>query len=305
MILSQHGDKMTESRRLEGVLVVLVTPMCEDETVDEGALRKLVRRVLAAGVHGVVALGSASEFAVLTDEQKGRAIAIVVDEVDGRVPVVIGTGEPGTKRAVAMTQKAKRLGADAALVVPPYYYNPNREAILRYYSTVASEGGLDILLYNIPFFTKVALELDVVQELAETPGIVGIKDSSGNLGYFQRLTSAKSDTFSVVTGSDSLLFAQTVAGGDGCISPGANLVPDWFVHLWEAVGNDRWPEAWALQKQIQALHRGIGLGTFPAGIKGALSLLGIGARWVGAPNVPVTDEQSAAIEAALERFGLL
>jgi len=296
---------MTEPKRLGGVLVVLVTPLCEDETVDEDALRKLVRRVLTAGVHGVVALGSASEFAVLTDEQKGRVIATVVDEVDGRVPVIVGTGEPGTKRAVAMTQEAKRLGADAALVVPPYYYSPNREAILRYYRSVSSEGGLPILLYNIPFFTKVALELDVVRELAEEPGIVGIKDSSGNLRHFQRLTSIRSDTFSVVTGSDSLLFAQTVAGGDGCISPGANLVPDWFVRLWEAMGNDRWPEAWELQKRIQSLHQGIGLGTFPAGIKGALSLLGIGKRIVGAPNAPVTDEQLATIQAALEESGLL
>jgi 4-hydroxy-tetrahydrodipicolinate synthase len=296
---------MTEPKRLEGVLVVLVTPLCEDETVDEDALRKLVRRVLAAGVHGVVALGSASEFAVLADDQKGRVIATVVDEVGGRVPVIVGTGEPGTKRAVAMTQEAKRLGADAALVVPPYYYSPNHEAILRYYRSVASEGGLPILLYNIPFFTKVALELDVVRELAEDPGIVGIKDSSGNLRHFQRLTSIRSDTFSVVTGSDSLLFAQTVAGGDGCISPGANLVPDWFVRLWEAMGNDRWPEAWELQKRIQSLHQGIGLGTFPAGIKGALSLLGIGKRIVGAPNAPVTDEQLATIKAALEESGLL
>jgi 4-hydroxy-tetrahydrodipicolinate synthase len=296
---------MTKGRRFEGVLVVLVTPLHEDETVDEDALRKLVRRVLAGGVHGVVALGSASEFAVLTDEQKSRVIAVVADEVDGRAPIVVGTGEPGTKRAVAMTQEAQRLGADAALVVPPYYYNPNREAIRRYYSTVAAEGGLPVLLYNIPFFTKVALDLDLVQELAETPGIVGIKDSSGNLRYFQQLASVKSDTFSVVTGSDHLLFAQTVAGGDGCISPGANLVPDWFVRLWEAMGSDRWSEAWEIQKRIQSLHQGIGLGTFPAGIKGALSLLGVGKRIVGAPNVPVTDEQLATIEATLKGSGLL
>jgi 4-hydroxy-tetrahydrodipicolinate synthase len=296
---------MTEPKRFEGVLVVLVTPLCEDETVDEGALRKLVRRVLAGGVHGVVALGSASEFAVLADKQKSRVIATVVDEVDGRVPIVVGTGEPGTKRAVAMTKEAKHLGADTALVVPPYYYIPSREAIRRYYRTVASEGGLPILLYNIPFFTKVTLDLDLVQELAETPGIVGIKDSSGNLRYFQRLASLKSDTFSVVTGSDSLLFAQTVAGGDGCISPGANLVPDWFVRLWEAMESDRWPEAWVIQKRIQALHQGIGRGTFPAGIKGALSLLGIGKRIVGSPNVPVTDEQLATIEATLKGSGLL
>jgi 4-hydroxy-tetrahydrodipicolinate synthase len=292
--------------RIAGVLVVLVTPLRADETVDEEALRKLVRRVLAGGVHGVVALGSASEFAVLADEQKRRAIAITVDEVSGRVPVVVGTGEPGTKRAIEMTQVASRLGADAALVVPPYYYVPREDAVLRYYRTVAAEGGLPILLYNIPFFTKVTLDLDVVRRLAEEPGIVGIKDSSSNLRYFQRLTSTvKSATFSVVTGSDSLLFAQTVAGGDGCISPGANVVPEWFVALWQAMAHDRWPEAWEIQQRIQALHQGIGYGAFPAGIKGALSLLGIGQTVVAAPNVPVTDEQLAAIETALREAKLL
>jgi 4-hydroxy-tetrahydrodipicolinate synthase len=291
---------------IAGVFVVLVTPLLADETVDEEALRKLLRRVLAGGVHGIVALGSASEFAVLSDVQRHRAIAITVEEVAGRVPVVVGTGEPGTRRAVEMTQVASRLGADAALVVPPYYYVPNKDAILRYYRAVASEGGLPILLYNIPFFTKVSLDLDVVQQLAEEPGIVGIKDSSSNLRYFQRLTeTVKSPGFSVVTGSDSLLFAQTVAGGDGCISPGANVVPGWFVALWQAMDQDRWSEAWAWQRRIQALHQGIGYGTFPAGIKGALSLLGIGQAVVAAPNVPVTDGQLAAIEAALREAELL
>ena len=292
--------------KIAGVLVVLVTPLCADETVDEDALRKLVRRVLAGGVHGVVALGSASEFAVLADEQRRRVIAITVDEVAGRVPVVVGTGEPGTRRAVEMTQVASRLGADAALVVPPYYYVPKEDAILRYYRTVASEGGLPVFLYNIPFFTKVALGLDVVQRLAEEPGIVGIKDSSSNLRYFQQLTATcKSSDFSVVTGSDSMLFAQMVAGGDGCISPGANVVPEWFVALWQAMEDGRWPEAWETQQRIQALHRGIGYGTFPAGIKGALSALGIGQPVVAAPNVPVTDEQLAEIRATLKEAELL
>jgi 4-hydroxy-tetrahydrodipicolinate synthase len=297
---------MGTSKQFSGILVVLVTPLQADETLDEGALRSLLRRVLLARVHGVVVLGSAGEFAALTDDQKRAVIAVAAEEIDGRVPLIVGTGEPGTRRAVQMTRAAKSLGADAALVVPPYYYRPDTEAVLRYYRTVASEGGLPVLLYNIPFFTKVSLELDIVQTLAAEPGIVGIKDSSGNLRSFQELTSTvKSDGFSVVTGSDNTLFAQLVAGGDGCISPGANLVPDWFVELWEAMQHDRWAEAWELQLKIQALHRGIGFGTFPAGIKGALSLLGIGQNVMAAPNVPVTAKQMEAIESTLRELGLL
>lgn len=297
---------MTIPKRLEGVFVVTVTPLREDETVDEAAYRQLLRRVLAGGVHGVVVLGTAGEFAALRDAEKRRALAIAVEEVAGRVPVIAGTGEPGTRRAVEMTQMAQRLGADVALVVPPYYYIPDAQGVLRHYRTVAAEGGLPLLLYNIPGLTKVNLELDVVRALAEEPRIVGIKDSSGNLQYFQRLTqAAKSSKFCVVTGSDGMLFAQTVAGGDGCISPGANLVPDWFVALWQAVREGRWQEAWAIQQRIQALHRGIGYGSFPAGIKAALSLLGIGQRTVAAPSAAVTDQQLASIRATLEELGLL
>lgn len=297
---------MTEHKPFRGVLPVLITPLNDDEIVAEEALRKLVRRVLAAGAHGVVVLGSAGEFAALRDAQKERAIAIVVEEVADRVPVIAGTGEPGTRRAVEATQRAQRLGADGALVVPPYYYRPTEEAIIRHYRTVAAEGGLPLLLYHIPFFTKVELTLDVVRALAAEPNIVGIKDSGGNLRYFQQLVQAvRSESFTVVTGSDSLLFATLVAGGDGCVSPGANVVPDWFVALWDAMQAGRWKEGWEIQRRIQALHGGIGYGTFPAGIKGALSLLGIAPRTMAAPNVPVTEAQLVEIEKTLREFDLL
>ena len=297
---------MTEQNPFRGVLPVLVTPLHEDETVDEVALGRLVRRVVDAGAQGIVVLGSAGEFASLTDDQKAVAISVVVDHVAGRVPVIAGTGEPGTRRAVQATQRAQRLGADGVLVVPPYYYRPSEEAIVQHYRAVAAEGGLPVLLYHIPFFTKVELSLDVVRALAEVPGIVGIKDSGGNLGYLQRLVdTVRSASFTVVTGSDALLFAALVAGGDGCISPGANVVPEWFVALWNAMQAGRWPEAWGLQTRIQALHRGIGQGTFPAGIKGALSLLGIGGRTMAAPTASVTAEQLQSIKSALREARLL
>jgi 4-hydroxy-tetrahydrodipicolinate synthase len=302
---------MFAPRRFAGVLPVLVTPLLSgvraaDESVDEPAYRKLIQRVLAANAHGVVVLGTAGEFAVLRDEQKKRALSIAIDEVAGRVPVIAGTGEPGTRRAVAMTCLAKKLGADCALVVPPYYYLVDQQAVIRHYRAVASESGLPVLLYNIPFFTKVNLEPETVAALAEEPGIAGIKDSSGNLRYFQRLCqTVKSEQFTVVTGSDDMLFAQLVAGGDGCISPGANVVPHWFMQLWNAMQENRWQEAWAMQQRIQAMHRGIGYGTFPAGIKAALSLLGIGNGLLAAPNLAVTEQQREAIAVALRELSLL
>jgi 4-hydroxy-tetrahydrodipicolinate synthase len=297
---------MFQSKRFAGVLPVLVTPLLEDESVDEPAYRQLVRRVVGAKAHGVVVLGTAGEFAVLRDEQKERALRIAIDEVAGRVPVIAGTGEPGTRCAVEMTCLAQKLGADCALVVPPYYYMADQQAVIRHYRTIASESGLPVLLYNIPFFTKVNLEPDTVKALADEPGIAGIKDSSGNLRYFQRLCqTVKSEHFTVVTGSDDMLFAQLVVGGDGCISPGANLVPQWFVELWNAMQEHAWQQAWAIQERIQAMHRGIGYGAFPAGIKAALSLLGIGNGLLAAPNLPVTEQQREAIRMAIGELGLL
>ena len=297
---------MTQLGRLEGINVALVTPLNGDETVDEGGLRRLLGRVIGAGVHGVVVLGSAGEFAVLADSAKKEAIAITVDEVAGRVRVIAGTGEPGTKRAVAMTQAAKSLGADMAMVVPPYYYLCSPNTTREHYRILAAESGLPIILYNIPVFTKITLDIDTVCALTEVENIIGIKDSGGNFSHFQNLVlRAKSDTFSVLTGSDGLLFASLAVGGDGSIGPGANVVPAWFVALWDAVRQDRWEDAWNVELRILSLHGGLRYGAFPAGIKGALAALGVCQRTVTSPNVSVSDEQLQEIVPKLESWGLL
>lgn len=287
-------------------MAVLVTPLDEDESVDEGAWRKLLRRVIDGGCHAVVALGTAGEFATLNDDEKRRALRIAVDEVAGQAPLIAGTGEPGTRRAVARTQEAAALGVDAAMVVPPYYYPCDQEAVLVHYRTVAAEGGLPIVLYNIPQFTKVPLEVSTVASLAQEPNIIGIKDSSGNLaGYQQLIAAAKSATFSVITGSDHLVFASLAVGGDGCIGTGMNLAPHWFVQLWEAARAGRWDEARELQTRIVGLHAGIAYGDFPAGMKAALELMGIGRGLVAAPRRSATPAESERIAEALREMDLL
>jgi 4-hydroxy-tetrahydrodipicolinate synthase len=297
---------MANSKRFAGTMVALATPLSHDETIDEAGLRRLIVRMLDAGIHGVVVLGSAGEFAALADSEKRRAIEITVDEVAGRVPVIAGTGEPGTKRAVHSTKRAADLGADAALVVPPYYYRVNPSAVLDHYRAIASESGLPILLYNIPFFTKVTLDQDTVCQLAQEPGIVGIKDSGGNFGYFQSLVeSFRSTGFSVVTGSDRLLFASLAVGGDGNIGPCANVTPSWFVALWDAAKESRWDDAWRVQQRIMAFGGVVGLGGFPAGLKGALAALGICRNTVSSPMTSLTDAQMEEVGAKLREFGLL
>ena len=292
--------------RLEGIWPALATPLKQDETVDEAGMRRLVRRVLDGGVHGVVVLGSAGEFAALADAQKRRAIEIVVSEVAGEVPVIAGTGEPGTRRAVEQTRLAARLGADAAMVVPPYYYGQPADAVIRHYRALADGAGLPLVLYNIPGCTKVMIEADTVAELAGQEGFVGIKDSSGNFGYFQTVVAGfKSARFGVVTGSDRFLFPSLLVGGDGSIGPTANVAPGWFVQLWDAVQAGRIDEARDVQLKIVALGQIYRPGGFHQGLKGALACLGVCGPTVTAPMLALDEAQMAQVRGTLLELGLL
>jgi 4-hydroxy-tetrahydrodipicolinate synthase len=288
------------------MMAVLMTPFAENESIDEPALRQLIERVIAGGVHAVVALGTAGEFAAVTDDDKRRVLSITVEQVAGRVPVIAGTGEPGTRRAVARTQEAARLGANAALIVPPYYYPCNQQAVLVHYKTLAADGGLPVILYNIPQFTKVPIAVETVAELATVPGIAGIKDSSGDQVNTQSMiTAARSEGFRVITGSDHLIYASLAYGGDGCIGTGMNVAPEWFVGLWDAATAGRWEEAMAWQKKITDMQRSISYGDFPTGIKSALSLMGIGTPYIAAPRRSTTAEERIKIADSLRRLGLL
>lgn len=296
---------MATLERFSGIFPALATPLNEDETIDEAGYRRLLRRVLDAGVHGVVVLGSAGEFTALADDQKERAIACVVSEVAGQVPVIAGTGEPGTRRAVAMTRRAAQLGADAAMVVPPYYNPLNTAGVIDHYRALAAAGDLPVVLYNIPGCTKVTIDLEVASELASDPGIIGIKDSGGNFGHFQALVQRLPAGFSVVTGSDNLLFASLAVGGSGSIGPGANVAPQWFVALWDAAKAGRMDEAWEIERRILAMSGIYRHGGFHPGLKGALSCLGICQPIVAAPQRPANEAQLQAIGAILEEVGLL
>lgn len=297
---------MSECARLRGIMPALATPLNEDETVDESGFRRLVRRVLDGGVHGVVVLGSAGEFQALADEQKRRAMEIVISEVAGQVPIIAGTGEPGTKRALEMSRVAAKLGADAVMVVPPYYNPLNKEAVIEHYRILAAQSSLPVILYNIPGCTKVTLDLDVVAELCQQKGIIGIKDSGGDFGYFQNLVERfNANGFGIVTGSDHLLYASTLIGGDGSIGPTANVAPHWLVQLSDAARDARLDEARELQRKVKALGAIYRCGGFHAGLKAALALQGICQPVVTAPMRALTEAQTKQVEDKLRELQLL
>ncbi|MCJ7718623.1 dihydrodipicolinate synthase family protein, partial [Candidatus Bathyarchaeota archaeon] len=168
----------------EGIFPALVTPFTDDgKTVDEERLRILVNHCIELGVHGVVPCGTTGEFVNLTKEEKKQVLKVVVDEVNGKVPVIAGTGASGTSEALEMTKYAKDIGATAALIVTPYYLKPADRGIYEHYSTIATEVDLPIILYNIPQCTGLPLPWQMVEDLAQIPNIVGVKDSSGQLSF--------------------------------------------------------------------------------------------------------------------------
>jgi 4-hydroxy-tetrahydrodipicolinate synthase len=296
---------MSPFERLQGIMPALATPLNEDETIDEAAMRRLVRRVLDAGVHGVVVLGTAGEFAALADPEKMRAVEIVVSEVAGQVPVIAGSGEPGTRRAIETTRRMAALGIDAAMVVPPYYQPIPQTAVIAHYTALTAAVDLPIILYNIPSCTKVTIEVDTVRALVDVPGIAGLKDSSGQFAYYQTLvTELSSERFGVVTGNDGLVYAAMTVGGDGSIGSGINLAPHWYVALYEAARAGRWDEARDVQRRITGLSALYRHGFHP-GLKAALSLLGICRPIPTAPMQALSAEQMGDIEAALRQMQLL
>jgi 4-hydroxy-tetrahydrodipicolinate synthase len=281
--------------RFAGIMPPLVTPLTEDGRLDEAGLRRCLTHVLQGGVHGVVMLGSSGEAALLTPEVKRRALEVTLEAVAGRVPVVAGTGEPGTASAVETTRLARQLGVDAAIVVPPYYYQLNQEAVRRHYRTVRLEGGLPLLAYHIPGLTKVPVQLETLLALAEDDTLCGMKDSAGDFGYYQAVvdgTRGLAD-FAALQGSDRLLFAGLVYGGDGAISVMSQIAPGVMVALYEAGRAGDWPRARALHRQYQRISAAVGQGWVPA-VKGALSALDLCGPYVAAPNVPWSEEKLTA-----------
>lgn len=297
----------SSTRRFAGIMPPLTTPLTEDGTLDEAGLRRFVEYVLAGGVHGVVVLGSSGEAALLHPDVRRRTVEVAVEAVNGRVPVVVGTGEPGTALAVETTRRAREAGADAAIVVPPYYYSLDQEAVKRHYRAVR-EAGLPVLAYHIPSLTKVPIEVETLLALAEDGTLSGVKDSAGNFGYYQRVVDGTRALpgFAALQGSDAYLFAGMAYGGDGAISVVSQVIPKIMVALYDAARAGDWARARALHRRYQQVGPVIGPGWIPA-IKGALSALGICGPFVAAPNLPWDHERLSAqrqrIETAL-RTGL-
>jgi 4-hydroxy-tetrahydrodipicolinate synthase len=257
----------------KGILPALVTPFTDDgKAVDEERLRALVNHCIELGVHGVVPCGTTGEFVNLTTKEKKQVIDIVMDEVKGKVSVVVGTGASGTDQALEMTKYAKDAGADAALIVTPFYLKPKDRGIYQHYHTIASEVDLPMILYNIPQCTGVQLSWQMVEDLAQISNIVGLKDSSGQLSYILAVLEKVRDKINVMCGHDEVVVAALAAGCSGAILASANVIPDIWVEIYNHVKNCELQKARELQYKIQKMARIIA-GSGAVGTKAALNMM--------------------------------
>jgi len=290
----------------QGILPALVTPFTEDgKQVNEEALRNLVNRCIELGVSGVVPCGTTGEFVNLVTEEKKKVIDTVIDEVNGRVKVVAGTGASGTGQALEMTKYAKDAGADAALIVTPFYLKPTDRGIYEHFDTIASQVDLPIILYNIPQCTGLALPWQMVEDLAQIPNIVGVKDSSGQLSFILAVLEKVRDKINVLCGHDEIVVGALAAGCSGAVLASANVIPDVWVNVYNAIQKGDLKTAQEKQYRVQKIARIIAK-SGPVGTKEALNMMGLKVGPVRSPlsvGGELTYEEREELRLDLEKIG--
>jgi 4-hydroxy-tetrahydrodipicolinate synthase len=259
----------------QGILPALVTPFSKDgKQVNEEALRGLINRCIELGVSGVIPCGTTGEFVNLTLQERKKVIDVVVNEVNGKVKVIAGTGASGTQQALEMTHYAKDVGADAVLIVTPFYLKPTSRGIYEHFDTIASHVELPIVLYNIPQVTGVQLPWQMVEDLAQIPNIVGLKDSSGQLSYILAVLEKVRDKINVMCGHDEVVVAALAAGCSGAILASANFMPEIWIEIHNAIKKGDLKTAREIQYKVQKIARIIAK-SGPVGTKAALNMMGI------------------------------
>jgi len=290
----------------EGIMPALVTPFTEDgKQVNEESLRNLVKNCIGLGASGLVPCGTTGEFVNLTTEEKKKVIDVVIDEANGKAKVVAGTGASGTGQALEMTRYAKDAGADAVLIVTPFYLKPADRGIYEHYDTIASQVDMPIILYNIPQVTGLSLPWQMVEDLAQIPNIVGVKDSSGQLAFILAVLEKVRDKINVMCGHDEIVVGALAAGCSGVILASANFIPDVWVQVYNAVQEGDLKTARELQYKVQKISRIIAK-SGAVGTKEALNLMGMK---VGPVRLPLsvggelTYEEREELRLDLEKIG--
>lgn len=290
--------------RIRGSITALVTPF-KAGALDEPAFQRFVNWQVEQGTHGVVPCGTTGESPTLSYEEHHRLIDLCVEAVNGRIPVIAGTGSNSTAEAVAFTQYAEKAGVDAALVVAPYYNKPTQEGIYQHYKAIHDAAGLPIIIYNIPGRSVINVSDETLVRLSKLPRIIGVKDATGDLARVSTLRRSAGRQFIQLSGEDMTVVGFNAMGGRGCISVTSNLLPKQCARMQEAALAGDMVKALQIHDTMVEVHSAMFCETSPSPVKYALSLMNKLAPDVRLPLVMPSDAAKERIREALLGAGLI
>ncbi len=287
-----------------GSITALITPFTNGK-VDEEAFRKLVDWQIKQGTHALVSCGTTGESPTLSHDEDMRVTALCVQVADGRVPVIAGTGSNSTAEAITLTRSAKKVGADAALIVTPYYNKPTQDGLYAHYKAIHDAVEIPIIIYNIPGRCIVDMSVETMARLAELPNIVGVKDATADLKRPALTRQAIGEGFCQLSGEDATVVPFLAQGGHGCISVTANVAPALCANLHNAWRGGDFTEAARINDRLMPLHEALFVETSPGPVKYAASLLGLCENRVRLPLVTVKAATEERVRSAMVHAGLL
>jgi 4-hydroxy-tetrahydrodipicolinate synthase len=295
---------MTAKTSFRGSFTALVTPF-KNGSVDEKAFRELVDWQIAEGTKGLVPVGTTGESPTLSHEEHRSVVEWCVDQARGRVPVVAGAGSNSTKEAIDLAQHAEKAGADAVLVVTPYYNKPTQEGLYQHFKAIDEAIGIPIIIYNIPPRSVIDMSVETMKRLWELKNIAGVKDATANVVRVSQQRAAMGPDFNQLSGEDATALGFMAHGGHGCISVTSNVAPRLCAEFQVSCLKGDYASALKVQDKLMPLHTALFIETNPAPAKYALSLLGKCAETVRLPMVPVAEATRQAVRGAMVHAGLI
>ncbi|HWV63815.1 MAG TPA: 4-hydroxy-tetrahydrodipicolinate synthase [Oxalicibacterium sp.] len=290
---------------IQGSIVAIVTPMHEDGSLDLPGLRKLIDWHIAEGTDGIVIVGTTGESPTVSVEEHSELIRIAVEHTAKRIPVIAGTGGNSTSEAIELTEYAKKVGADASLQVVPYYNRPTQEGMYQHFKKIVEAVDLPAILYNVPGRTVADMSNDTILRLAQVPGVIGVKDATGNIARGTDLMRLAPKNFAVYSGDDPTAMALMFCGAMGNISVTANIAPRAMHELCDAAINGRVAEAIAINNKVFPLHSKLFIEPNPVPLKWAMAEIGLIPSGMRLPIVPLAKEYHDVVRAAMRESGVL
>ena len=294
----------------EGTYVAMVTPFNKEGTIDEEGFRSNINYLIERGVNGLVGAGTTGESATLTHDEHRKIIEVLVDEVDGRVETIAGSGSNSTTEAVDLTKFAQDAGADAALVITPYYNKPQQHALVNHYRVIGENSDIPIIAYNVPSRTGINMDVETIVEIAKIDNIDAVKEASGSVDkvsdiYNALLAEGLEDDFNILSGEDSLTLPIMAVGGTGVISASANIDAKRMVLMVDSILNDDYDRAFELHNDMLELIRALFIESNPVPVKTAMGIMGLPSGPLREPLAPMKEENLEVLKKALKNAELI